>query len=153
MKKTILISFCLSILLSLTVFGQDGNYVEVMRSVLSTEKKAAVADVMAFSKEEADAFWPLYNEFQQKLYEINTERYNLIMDFAENFEKMTDEKAAELLKTYLGSDLNEVKLRKAYQPKFQKVIGNKKTLRYYQTENKISVLVDYELASNIPLLE
>ncbi len=152
MKKTFLVSLCLTLFFSLSLSAQNSNYVEVMRSVLSTEKKAAVADVMEFSKEESTAFWPVYNEFQQKLYKINTKRYNVIMDFAENFDKMTDEKAAELLKNYFMDQMEETKLRKAYLPKFQKVIGNMKTLRYYQTENKIRVLVEYQLAANIPLL-
>ncbi len=153
MKKVLLIALFLIPGSFLMAQDQEGNYVEVMRSVLSTEKKAAIADIMTFTKEENDAFWPLYNELQQKLYDINTTRYNLIMEFAESFEKMSDEKASSIMKSYMDQELKEMKTRKSYYPKFEKIIGSKKALRYFQAENKIRVMVDFELASNIPLFE
>lgn len=136
-----------------TMEDKSGSYIEVMRSVLSTEKKAAIADIMSLTKEESDAFWSLYNQLQKDLYDVNTTKFNLIKDFGDNFESMTDEKAAEINSKYIAMDIKEDQVYKAYMPKFQKIIGGKKTLRYFQAENKIRVLVEYQLAANIPLLD
>jgi hypothetical protein len=54
---------------------------------------------MELSEEESSVFWPLYNEYQNKLYEVGTKRVNLIMTFAENFDKMSAEKAIESIQT------------------------------------------------------
>ena len=42
---------------------------------------------------------------------------------------------------------------KTWSKKFTKAVGAKKTLTFMQAENKILVLVDYSLASEIPLYQ
>ena len=44
-------------------------------------------------------------------------------------------------------------LKKTYIKKFSKILPPTKVLRYFQAENKIDILVDYEIAASIPLLE
>jgi hypothetical protein len=41
---------------------------------------------------------------------------------------------------------------KFFLPKFRKVLPEKKVARYYQLENKINAVVEYELAKQIPLV-
>ena len=63
------------------LFAQTANdYLEVTRGVLKTEKKAAIADVMQLTEEESTTFWPLYNEYNEKMYVVNTRLYDLIKD-------------------------------------------------------------------------
>ena len=38
-------------------------------------------------------------------------------------------------------------------PKISKAVGSKKAARYLQAENKISAVVKFELAANIPLVK
>jgi hypothetical protein len=126
---------------------------EVQRGVLKTEKKAVVADAMSFTEEESTVFWPLYNEYNDKMYTLNTKGYNLIKDYAKNFESMTDEKAVELWNENMKVKAELAKLEKTYFKKFQKIIPAKKAARYFQLESKIRTLVNAELALEIPLLE
>ena len=151
MKSILLTALFISFSLN-QLIAQD-NYTEVMRSVLSTEKKAAVAEVMALSEEEGKVFWPIYNEYQTKLYSIGTKDLELINDFIENYENMDDVIASSIMTEFDKVEAERVKLRKAYVPKFTKAIGAKKTLTYFQTENKITALINYELAQSIPLLK
>jgi hypothetical protein len=140
--------------LSIQVNAQQLNdYMEVSREVLKTEKKAIIAELMQLTEEESGAFWPLYNEYQNKLYEVGTKRINLIMDFAENFDNMPDEKASEIIKTSQSIDMELLKLDKTYAKKFMKILTPQKALRYLQAENKIKNLINAELALEIPLLD
>ena len=41
----------------------------------------------------------------------------------------------------------------AYLPKFRQAVGDKKAARFYQIENKIDAIVNFELAANIPLAQ
>lgn len=132
---------------------QNDNYLEVMRSALKTEKKAMIAEVMTFTQAESDLFWPLYNEFQEKLYTANTKYLKIVNEFAENFENMTDEKALDLMKRVTAYDTEVLKLKKTYNKKFSKILPPTKVLRYFQAENKIDLLVDFEMSTYIPLLE
>ena len=152
MRKIILFSLILGMGLSLSA-QMENNYTEVMRSALKTEKKAIIAEVMTFTDEESVAFWPLYNEYQEKLYISNTKYLGIINDFVEKFETLSDVDATDLMSRMNSYDTEILKLRKTYMKKFGKILPATKVLRYVQAENKIDVLIDFEIASSIPLIE
>jgi hypothetical protein len=126
---------------------------EVTRAALKTEKKAMIAEVMSLTPEESEPFWALYNEFQGKLYTANTKYLNIINEFAANFDNLSGEKANDLMKRLFAYDTEILKLKKTYFKKFQKVLSPQKTLMYFQAENKIDVLIDFEMAASIPILD
>jgi hypothetical protein len=66
---------------------------------------------------------------------------------------MKDEKAKALLDESITIESLGLKLRQAYLPKFRKALLEKKVARYYQIENKIQAMLNYELAKGIPLVE
>lgn len=152
MKKVILP--LILIFLGTQLLAQSTNdYIEVVRSVLKTEKKAVIAETMAFTDAEAKVFWPLYNEFNEKAYIIQSRRIAIIKDFAENYEKMTDEKADELWLSSMKVKQEMMDLTKQYYKKFKKIIPAGKAAKYFQAENKIAALVDFQLADQIPFIE
>lgn len=150
--KRIILTFAL-VSFGMVLWAQQSDYIELMRSVINTEKKAAIVEVMQLSDTEADLFWPLYNEYNEKRYAVNTKKIKLIQDFAENYGKMTDEMAKELWTRNMAIKMELVKIEKSYFKKFLKAIDAKKVIRYFQAENKIEALVNAELALEIPLLE
>ena len=140
--------------LGATLYSQSvDDYMEVQRAALKTEKKAIVADAMQLTDAESEVFWPVYNEYNDKMYGVNTKLYNLIKEFADNYDMMTDEKAVEITGEVLKYDQEALNLKKQYFKKFQKVLSGKQVLRYFQVENKIKALIDAQIASEIPLLE
>jgi hypothetical protein len=66
---------------------------------------------------------------------------------------MTDDGAAKLLKEFMSIQGDRLKLQESYLPKFQKVLPAVKVARFYQIENKIRAVVDYDVASEIPLIK
>jgi hypothetical protein len=77
----------------------------------------------------------------------------LIEDYAKNYQTMTDATAKKLVNEMLVIENERLKLRRAYLPKFRKVLSEKKVARYYQLENKIHAVVMYELAKILPLMK
>ncbi len=152
MKKTLITLLIVAFGISLSAQNTD-DYMEVQRGVLKTEKKAVVAEAMTFTEEESTVFWPLYNEYNDKMYVLNTKVYNLIKDYAEHFETMTDEKAVELWNENMKVKAEIAKLEKTYFNKFQKILPGKKASRYFQLESKIRTLINAEIAVEIPLME
>ena len=141
------------ILIMSPAFSQSfDDYLEIVRDVLNTEKKAAVAETMALSEAESGAFWSLYNEYNAKLYEVHTERVNIIKDFAAQYESMTDEKADALVNRSLTYQTKLLKLNKSYYKKFKKILPATKAALYFQVEGKIDDLVNASLALEIPLV-
>ncbi len=152
-RKTILLVIGMVLMMSPAFSQSFDDYLEVVRDVLNTEKKAAVAETMALSEAESATFWALYNEYNAKMYEVHTERVNIIKDFAANYESMTDEKADALVKASLAYQTKLLKLNKSYYKKFKKILPATKAALYFQVESKIDALVNASLAMEIPLVE
>ena len=152
MKKTLTILLLLAI--SFGSYAQTSDdYVEIMRSVLKTEKKAAVAEAMQLTDTESAPFWALYKEYNDKMYLIQNKRIKAINDYAEHFENLSDEKADEIWGLVMKFQQESVKLKKQYYKKFKKILPTGKAVRYFQVENKIEALISAQLALEIPLVE
>lgn len=152
MKK--IIFGILFVFVSTGLFAQtQSDYIEITREVMKTEKKAAIAEAMQLSDTESTVFWPLYNEYNEKMYAINTKLVNVINDYAKNYQSMSDEKAKDLWTNAMKIETELLKLEKTYFKKFLKILPATKAVRYLQAENKIKSLVDAELALEIPLFE
>ena len=153
MKKSLILSIVI-VFSSIQLFAQsESDYIEIVRDVLKTEKKAAIAEVMELSDAESGAFWALYNEYNSELSKVQNLRISTIKDFAENYENMTNEKADELWNNTLVYQHNLLKLKKSYYKKFKKIMPSAKAAQYFQVENKIEALVNASLALEIPLIE
>jgi len=139
---------------SISLMAQSENdYLELSREILKTEKKAAIAGAMQFSDQESKVFWPLYNEYQSKLYLVQNKRIDIIQEFAANFDSLTDEKADQLWIASQSYVTEILKLEKVYYKKFKKIIPAGKAARFFQVENKIETLINAQLALEIPLIE
>jgi len=152
--KKILLSLVVIFTTSMIIGQTMDDYIEVQREVLKTEKKAVIAEAMQFTDAESTVFWPLYNEYNDKMYKLNTKVYNLIKEYADHYgETMTDEKAIEIWTNSMKVEDELNSLERSYFKKFQKILSGKKAARYFQLENKINNLINAELALEIPLME
>ena len=153
MKKSVLVSLVV-IFSSVQLFAQSNDdYIELVRDVLKTEKKVAIAEVMVLSDTESGPFWELYNEYDFEMSKVQNQRVSLIKDFAANYENMTDEKADELWSSTLSYQQQILKLKKSYYKKFKKIMPAGKAAMYFQAENKIEAMVNASLAMEIPFIE
>ncbi len=143
------------VLFAATVIAQDkqADNMQILLEKIRADKKLLVAENMQLSESEARAFWPVYERYQDELFLLRMRTLKLIRDYTGSYENMTDDTARKLLNEYMTIEALGLKLRKAYLPKFSKVLSPVKTARYYQIENKIQAALYYELARTIPLIE
>lgn len=138
-----------------TVVAQDTSTdnMQFVREKIKADKKLFVAENMQFTGAEAKVFWPVYEKYQDELFLLRTRTLKLITDYKVAYDKMTNVTAKKLLDELMTIETLRLELRKAYLPKFRKVLPDVKVVRYYQIENKINALVDYELGARIPLIK
>jgi len=132
---------------------KPSDNMHIVLEKIRADKKLLVADNMQLTEAEAKAFWPVYAQYQDELFLLRSRTAKLINDYADAYEKMTNDKAKKLLDEYMTIETLGPKLRQAYLPKFRKVLPEVKVVRYYQIENKINAALIYELAANIPLMK
>ncbi len=153
MKTRVLLFLAVITLATTPIMAQTfDDYLEVAREVLNADKKAIVAEAMELSDAESVPFWALYNTYNAELYKVHTKRVNLIKDYAENYESMTNEKADELWKGTMSYKKELLSLNQSYYKKFKKIIPVNKAVLYFQVESKIDALINAELAEGIPLV-
>ncbi len=126
---------------------------QILIDKIKADKKLLVAENMQLSEAEAGKFWPIYDQYQNEMFILRMRSLKLIENYTENYGSMTNDIAKKLLDEYMTIEKLRQKVREAYLPKFRKVLPEIKVARYYQIENKIGALVNYELAKQIPLVK
>ncbi len=143
----------LGLLISSSALAQQAReQVELSRSIIQTERQIIVASNMGLTEQEAEAFWPVFKDFQEALRKVSDRRANLILELAKEFNSLSGEKAQEMLKESLSIQAERTKLKQKFIGRFNKVLPPKKVVRYFQIENKLDSVIDYELAARIPLV-
>jgi hypothetical protein len=138
---------------AMPVFSAPQDEIEVERAYLNADKKDLVAQAMNMDATTAKSFWPLYNEYQEQLRRIGDRKVHLIMDYAQNYSTISDEKAKQLTDDYLKIQQEFLDVQQQYVKKFRKSFSNSIVARYFQIENKINAAINIGLAKNIPLVQ
>ena len=130
-------------------FAQDkrADNMDILRDKIRADKKLVVATNMELTESEAKNFWPIYNEYQKDLQNINGRIVAVLKS-----KSLTDDKAKQLIDEALAIDQAEANLKSTYAPKLSKALPVRKVARYLQIENKIRAVVKYDLAQGVPLV-
>ena len=126
--------------------------IALMRSDLRSNRKKVIAANMKFAPDEARAFWPTYEQYTNELVNINNAKYALIKEYLLN-ESMTDEQADSLIRRWLDTDIAASELRRKYVSTLRKVLDGKKAATFFQLDRRISMMIDLQLTSQLPLVQ
>ena len=127
--------------------------IELLRSDIKAEKVDIVKRAIDVQGAKADAFWPVYRQYQLDFDKIGDKRLTLIKDYAANYKSMTDEKAHTLATQALDLQAARTNLLKKYYKKFEKVLGATDAARLVQVEHLVNSLMDIQVAASLPLIE
>jgi hypothetical protein len=108
---------------------------------------------MQLDESQAAAFWPLYNQYDVEQTKLADQKLALVQDYAKNFMSMTDAKADQLARRALELDDQRQALRKKYYDLFKKALPTVLVVRFFQLENQIQLVVDLQIAANLPIIE
>jgi hypothetical protein len=155
MKLAQVALFAVATMLALPTIAQTTSDMQILAEKVKADKKLVVAANMQLTEDEAKGFWPVYEAYQKDLQAINQRLVGAIRNYADAYNKgpVSDETAKQLINEAIAIEDAEVKLKRSYVPKLEKVIPGMKVARYIQIENKIRAVAKYELAAQIPLVE
>jgi hypothetical protein len=155
MKHLHVILFALAALLALPAAAQTASDMRILAEKIKADKKLVVAANMQLTEAEAKGFWPVYEAYQKDLASLNQQLLGVIKNYADAYNKggVPDATAKKLMNDFLAVEERELKMKRSYLPRLEKVIPGTKVARYMQIENKIRAIVKYDLAAQIPLVE
>jgi Spy/CpxP family protein refolding chaperone len=157
MMKSLSAALMATVLVAAPVLAQDkpADNMQVLLEKVKADKKYLVANNMNLTEEEAKGFWPIYDAYQKDLQDINSRMQKTIKAYADayNAGPVPDATAQKLMDEMLAIEDSEVKLKRNYVPKLEKVLSASKTARYLQLESKIRAAIKYDMAKSIPLVQ
>lgn len=129
--------------------GLDGKWLNYM---VETERRAIFQEGMMLNDSNKDAFWALYDEYETELEQNRKKSIENLKNYAEQYEKMTDEQAAELTKDAHANTTSRLKLQKKYFAKMNKALGGKVASRFVQIDDAVYMLLSLQIMDEIPMI-
>jgi hypothetical protein len=119
---------------TITFYGQHNNSVD--RDKIKTLKIAYITEHLDFSSKEAQEFWPVYNDFEEKKNNLRKQGHTEIYANMKNSDNLSDTDATRLLKKYMEYQTEKNDLEESYTKKMQTIISSKKVLLLLRTEDE-----------------
>ena len=162
MKKIFFMTFILAAAFLLTgqislaqnnAEAEYDKYIALLRKDLRSDKKQFIAMNMELTDAEATKFWPIFDKYTADQGKLFDTRIALIKEYGANYEKMTNITAARLTQRNIALDQSQTALRLRYVPIVAKALPGKKSALFFQLDKRIGLLIDLQIASEIPLVD
>lgn len=133
-KRIALLSFLFLFVGTQSLSAQEKLQPKAKRERVAQLKIAYFTEELALTTEQAEKFWPVYNEMNEKVKEKKKEARLASESLKSGAETLSEEEfKAKTLKA-LNANIEEAKLRKEYHEKIAAVIGYKKAAKLLSLE-------------------
>lgn len=157
MKRLTMKTSILLLLLTLFVTSLSAQStreeVDYIQSIFGMEKKALVAEVIKPDEAQKAAFWKLYDDYEAARKELGKKRLDLLLAYGDNYEGLTNDEAATVLKQVLALIKQNDKLLETYVKKVSKTISPVTALQFHQIEMYILSEIRVSIAGSLPFPE
>ena len=97
------------------------------------------------TSEEAEKFWPVYNDYQSQRNIIQIDKLKLNRNFNQNESSLSDSQLEEIGDKYVDCLVRESTLAVSFHKKLKEVLPPAKVIMYYQAENQYKIQLLNEL--------
>ena len=132
-------SFVILVLLVVSGFcvnAQDSESKAEQEQKIKSQKIAFFTDKIGLTPEEAQIFWPIYNDYWSKKNKIISTRKKEMTYFSEHSENMSNDQMIKYADQYIGFEMALAELLNEYHVEFKKILPIEKVMKIY--------LADYE---------
>ena len=153
MRKTCL-AIVLAVLMTVPAAASAQEaLLEVLRSDVRAEKVALITEMMMFTDEQAEVFWPVYRDMENEGEKLIDQRVALIKEYAENYEEMTDKLAKDIMGKAFTLREKRLSLEKKYFRKFANALDPITAAKFYQINNEINLMIDLQVSAGLPFFK
>jgi len=78
---------------------------------------------------------------------------SIVDDYTASFRDLYNDKALQLMESYLAAEAERLQVRRTYRAEFAKILPGRTVARLYQIENKMDAVLRYDLAPTIPVVD
>lgn len=136
----------LAIMMTIPVMRLNGQNPNLEK--FSAYKIGFFTKKMNLTSQEAEKFWPVYNDYQKQKNLIQRDKIMLIRDFNQNESVLTDNQLTEMGDRLIKYLSDESALAVAFHKKIRELLPPAKVIKYYQAENQYKIQLLKELQEN-----
>lgn len=140
----ILLLFAFTILGNDNIFGQDNRE---FNDRIKAKRIAFYTDQLQLTPAEAQKFWPLFNEYEQKKNALSVEKRKLTDHFT-NSPGISEAEVDKIINQFVLIAKQETQLFEAYNKQFRGFLPAQKVMKLYIAETKFKVELLRELKAN-----
>jgi hypothetical protein len=115
------------------------------------DRKAIVGANMNLTEPQAKAFWPLYDAYEARMDKLDDRHAAEVKAYAQHYQTLTEADATQKLNDVIAIRQARLDVQKEFVPKFRAAISSINTTRFYQIDNKLSAMIQCDIAQIVPL--
>ena len=130
------------VLTALQVSAQKRPISQNKSDEIKAQKTAFITSQLELTPEEAQVFWPVFNEYSAKREDIHKEMFGPEEPKGHpDMDKMTEQEAEQFLDNMVRNQQKMTDLEKEYIVKFKKVLSAKKIVKLHKVEQDFKRLL------------
>ena len=128
-------------------------YVTLLRTDIKAERKDIINAIMQFNDSDATKFWPIFQQYDAELTTIGDGRMKLIVDYARNYENLTNEQADALMSKAFELEAQRAILKKKFFDKMKAQLSATQAAKFFLVENQIQHIIDLQISASLPVVQ
>ena len=121
----------ITMLCPLFILGQN-HRMDKKREKIEVQKIAFITKQLDLTPEEAQKFWPVYNQFSDARKQLHEQHKKN----RKNIDDLSDSEIEQVIDDHIILDQKELDIKKKYHAEFKKVLSNKKIAKLYHSEDQ-----------------
>lgn len=139
-------------LIFLAIFSASmAQEVDERNQKIQAMKVAFITEKINLTTKEAQQFWPVYNEYQEKRDKINAQLRSTREYYLQNAASLTDKQINDILNKLLSLQQQDISLLTEYNNKYKQVLPVKKVMDLYIAENQFKAWIISKLRGTAPV--
>lgn len=128
---------------------------ETFRSDFNAAKIRTINETMALTAAEAAKFWPVYQKYETELSAVTDRRIDVLARFVRLSAQggLSDANANDIAEQSLQIAQDRLDLWKKYHKEISAAVSPVRGAQFLQVEHQIALLVDINIASEMPRVE
>lgn len=122
----------LFVITSLSIHAQDNH--EKRQERIHALKVGFLTEKLDLSSQEAQGFWPIYNEFDKKIETLRHREFEALRTYRQGGENISDEKALEILNTLVEVQEKRAIHKTGLAENLKKIIPIRKVIALFKAE-------------------
>jgi hypothetical protein len=125
----------------------------LLRGDVGSMKKELIATHLKLTDSESTRAWQVYEQYSAEISKINGKKTGILKEYLQAYDTLTDDQADDLIRRWLETDIEQAKVRHDLAGILRRVLSGKKAATFLQLERRISMMMDVQLTSGLPLAQ